>query len=63
LAVLTVVNYAHEILSSFSAYQDLHRTYPFPYTNRITETSPVGLPRSGTSLHFSGNRVSQDLAG
>ena len=35
LAVLIVVNYAHEILSSFSPYRDLHRTHPFYFAESL----------------------------
>jgi hypothetical protein len=43
LAVLTVVNYAHEILSSFSAYLDLHRTYPFYFAESVDKIAGVIL--------------------
>ena len=43
LAVLTVVNYAHEILSSFSAYQDLHRTYSFYFAESVDKIAGVIL--------------------
>jgi hypothetical protein len=35
LAVLIVVNYIHEILSSFSAYRDLHSTHPFYFAESL----------------------------
>jgi uncharacterized protein len=35
LAVLIVVNYAHEILSSFSPYRELHQTHPFYFAESL----------------------------
>lgn len=41
LAVLIVVNYVHEILSSFSAYRDLHRTHPFYFAESLDKIGGV----------------------
>ena len=41
LAVLIVVNHDHEILSSFSAYRDLHRTHPFYFVESLDKIGGV----------------------
>lgn len=41
LAVLIVVTYTHEILSSFSAYQDLYHTYPFYFAESLDKIGGV----------------------
>jgi hypothetical protein len=35
LAVLVIVYYAHEILSRFSAYRNLHSTHPFYFAESL----------------------------
>ena len=41
LAVLIVVNYAHEILSSFPAYRDLHHIHPFYFAESLDKIGGV----------------------
>jgi membrane protease YdiL (CAAX protease family) len=41
LAVLIVVNSVHEILSSFSAYRELHRTHPFYFAESLDKIGGV----------------------
>jgi len=43
LAVLIVVNYAHEILSKFSTYRDLHRNHPFYFAESLDKIGGVAL--------------------
>jgi membrane protease YdiL (CAAX protease family) len=43
LAVLIVVNYDHEILSSFSTYRDLHSTHPFYFAESLDKIGGVAI--------------------
>jgi hypothetical protein len=41
LCLLIVVNYEHDILSRFSAYQNLHRTRPFYFAESLDKVAGV----------------------
>jgi len=41
VAVLIVVNYAHEILSSFSGYRELHNSHPFYFAESLDKIGGV----------------------